>query len=185
MTVPEWAGASAIVDVGLGIVVRRNPDDVSCSEYGRVSVLITKRRSDAVYPGWWELPGGKVEAGETPDACVVRELREETGLLVRVLGPLGGVGDLVHEYPHATVRLHPRLCVLRGDSPPPANLLVADHRWVPADRLPEHQFPEANAPVIQVLGDWMNNGAARVIHEAERRGVTLPDRRRKAPARET
>lgn len=144
------------MDVGLAIVVRGVRDADVCSDDDRVVVLVTKRRADAVYAGWWELPGGKVEAGETIEACVERELLEETGVRARAVGPLPGVGQIVHAYPHATVRLHARLCALAPDSPPPANLLVADHKWVGARQLREHRFPEANEAVIESLAAWMS-----------------------------
>jgi len=66
-----------VIEVGLGLVIRT-------AGSGR-EVLITRRRADAVYAGYWEFPGGKVEAGESPEDCAVREVREEVGLIVRPL----------------------------------------------------------------------------------------------------
>ncbi len=60
--------------------------------------LIAQRPAHKSYPGEWELPGGKVEAGETPEAALVRELREELGIEV----PLGALEPLTffsHTYP--------------------------------------------------------------------------------------
>ena len=47
---------------------------------GEMRVLFSKRHDDAVLGGYWEFPGGKVEAGESREACVVRELKEELGI---------------------------------------------------------------------------------------------------------
>ena len=57
-------------------------------QHGRV--LAARRTRPAELRGLWELPGGKVEPGEDPDAAVVREVREELGCEVRVTGRLEG-----------------------------------------------------------------------------------------------
>lgn len=139
------------IDVGIGIVLKSNPISIQTKGDGQVAlvrVLITRRRHDTVYPGYWELPGGKLSPEESVDACVVRELREETGIEVFVFGELPGVE---HEYPHARVSLHPRLCVMTQGSLEPRNLQVAEHRWVEPAQLREFQFPEANERILKEL----------------------------------
>ncbi|MEO6565671.1 MAG: Nudix family hydrolase [Casimicrobiaceae bacterium] len=66
-------------------------------------VLLAQRPPGKAYAGYWEFPGGKLEAGESPHAALVRELREELGVVVRRAAPW-----LVQEfsYPHAQVELH-------------------------------------------------------------------------------
>ena len=66
----------------------------------RRQVLICQRKSDTVLAGYWELPGGKCDPGETPDVCAVREVREEVGIAVRAIR---GLEVIEHEYAYAHV----------------------------------------------------------------------------------
>ena len=81
-----------IVDVAAAVITR--PDG---------AFLLGQRAAGTFYPGYWEFPGGKVEAGETPRDALIRELREELGLRAETAWPW-----IVreHEYQHAHVRLH-------------------------------------------------------------------------------
>ncbi|RMF87229.1 MAG: (deoxy)nucleoside triphosphate pyrophosphohydrolase, partial [Nitrospirae bacterium] len=63
----------------------------------------------------WEFPGGKVEVGETLQAAVARECREEVGCAVAVVRPLPPIR---YRYPHARVTLHPFLCRPLGAAVP-------------------------------------------------------------------
>jgi 8-oxo-dGTP diphosphatase len=65
--------------------------------------LLAERPAGKPYAGWWEFPGGKIEAGESPYHALVRELHEELGIEVDVAHPWL---TRVYSYPHATVRLH-------------------------------------------------------------------------------
>jgi 8-oxo-dGTP diphosphatase len=65
--------------------------------------LLAERPAGKPYAGWWEFPGGKIEAGETPYHALVRELHEELGIEVEAAHPWL---TRVFAYPHATVRLH-------------------------------------------------------------------------------
>ncbi|MDP3427740.1 MAG: A/G-specific adenine glycosylase, partial [Humidesulfovibrio sp.] len=66
-------------------------------------VFIQKRRPDDVWPGLWEFPGGVIEPGETPEQAMVREFREETGLLVR---PAGKIAVVRMSYTRYRITLH-------------------------------------------------------------------------------
>lgn len=126
------------VEVAIGVLVQ--------NRQGVDHYLITLRPPDAVLGGFWEFPGGKVEPGESPRACVEREFREEVGLQVSVEESLG---VLEHTYEHAHVTLRPFRCRwLAGE---PRNLQVADHRWVRPKDLEQYDFPPANEPLLKLL----------------------------------
>lgn len=65
-------------------------------------ILIAKRSSSSSLPNKWEFPGGKVDAGETPEECLARELYEEFDIIVTVGNFLG---ESVYEYENKTIRL--------------------------------------------------------------------------------
>lgn len=90
---PPGPDGRAVVEVALGVAIDR--------ERGRF--LMGSRPAGKPYAGWWEFPGGKLEAGETPQACLRREFAEELGLTVGRADPWF---VLEHSYPHAYVRLH-------------------------------------------------------------------------------
>ena len=113
---------------------------------GPERVLICKRKADAVLGGCWEFPGGKCEPGESPAACALREVREETGLIVDVARVLAVIE---HDYPHARVRLHPFVCRWTAGALEPRE--VAEARWVPPGELRQYHFPEANAPLLRSI----------------------------------
>lgn len=79
-------------EVAVGILIR--PDD---------ALLLTSRPDGKPYAGYWEFPGGKVEAGETVAQALRRELQEELGVTI---GEVDVWRVTEHDYPHALVRLH-------------------------------------------------------------------------------
>jgi 8-oxo-dGTP diphosphatase len=80
------------VDVAVGVLVDRD---------GRF--LLTSRPEGKVYAGYWEFPGGKLEAGETVEAALRRELHEEIGIEI---GAVERWRVEIVDYEHARVRLH-------------------------------------------------------------------------------
>jgi 8-oxo-dGTP diphosphatase len=74
---------------------------------GSPEVLLAERPADKVYGGFWEFPGGKIEPGETAEAALIRELREELGIVVRA--PRALVTERF-SYPHAHVALEFFVC---------------------------------------------------------------------------
>ena len=108
--------------------------------------LITQRRRGSHLEGLWEFPGGKQEAGESPETCLKRELAEE-------LSASFAVGEkfttIRWEYPDRTVILHFFRCRLEsGTIEPRESQTMA---WVAADRLEEFDFPPADRELVARL----------------------------------
>jgi len=80
------------VDVAVGVLID-----------AQGSFLLTSRPEGKVYAGYWEFPGGKLEAGESVEQALRRELHEELGIEIGAAQPWKT--ELV-DYPHARVRLH-------------------------------------------------------------------------------
>lgn len=85
------------VEVAVGILIERD----ALGREGRF--LLTSRPEGKVYAGHWEFPGGKLEAGESVDAALRRELHEELGITIGAVHPWQVE---MFDYPHALVRLH-------------------------------------------------------------------------------
>ena len=90
------------VEVAVGVLIERDAQ----GREGRF--LLTSRPEGKVYAGHWEFPGGKLEAGETVEQALRRELIEELGITIGEAHPWQ---TEVMDYPHARVRLH--FCKLR------------------------------------------------------------------------
>jgi 8-oxo-dGTP diphosphatase len=90
---PREGGANRpVVDVAVGVLIR--PDG---------GFLLTSRPVGKVYAGYWEFPGGKLEAGESVAQALHRELHEELGITI---GPAMPWRVEMVDYPHALVRLN-------------------------------------------------------------------------------
>jgi 8-oxo-dGTP diphosphatase len=108
--------------------------------------LLAQRPAGKVYAGYWEFPGGKVEAGEAADRALERELHEELGIDARTAYPWL---TRVYTYPHATVRLNFfRVTEWRGDPHPREDQAIAWQRS--GAPIVEPMLP-ANAPVLAAL----------------------------------
>jgi len=109
-------------------------------------ILVTRRRRGSHLEGLWEFPGGKLEAGETPAACLARELTEE-------LSATFTVGELVEtvrwEYPDRTVVIHFFDCRQAGGEIAPTQEQAM--QWVEPARLLDYDFPPADRELIARL----------------------------------
>jgi 8-oxo-dGTP diphosphatase len=120
------------VDVAVGVLLQ--PD-------GRF--LLTSRPEGKVYAGYWEFPGGKLEAGESVEAALRRELQEELGITI---GPAEPWKIEVVDYPHARVRLH--FCKVRAWE---GEFQMRERQSMAWQTLPVEVFPvlPGTVPVLQ------------------------------------
>lgn len=115
-------------------------------------VLIARRPEGKSMAGLWEFPGGKMEAGETPEAAVIRELHEELSVKVTeaCLAPLTFVS---HDYEEFHILLHLFVCRRWEGTPTPREHQAI--RWVRPNRLRGFPMPPADEPLISHLADLL------------------------------
>jgi mutator protein MutT len=109
-------------------------------------ILIARRNDDKHMGGLWEFPGGKIEVGETPQQCIVRELLEEFNINVEA----GGfIAESIFDYGEKIVRLMGYdVKYLNGD------FVLSDHSeiaWIAKDQFSQFEFAPADLPIIEKL----------------------------------
>ena len=115
-------------------------------------ILLAQRPEGKSLAGLWEFPGGKVEAGETPEETLVRELEEELGIKTKVacLAPLSFAS---HTY--ETFHLLMPLYICRRYEGIPQGREGQTIKWVKAKALRDYPMPPADEPLIPVLQDLL------------------------------
>ena len=109
-------------------------------------VFVAQRDQDAHQGGLWEFPGGKVDAGETVEAAVSRELNEELGIFVDYAEP---VMQIKHDYTDRIVLLDVwQIARYRGE---PSGCEGQPVKWLAINELLAEQFPAANQAIV----DWL------------------------------
>jgi 8-oxo-dGTP diphosphatase len=118
---------------------------VACAIIEQNGTVLTAQRSAAMsLPLKWEFPGGKIEAGETAEECLIRELREELGVSVFIGSALS---PATHSYPDFTVTLYPFTCRLTGGT-----VSMYEHhalKWVEPQQMSDLDWAAADLPVIR------------------------------------
>ena len=115
-------------------------------------VLLAQRPEGKSMAGLWEFPGGKVEAGETPEAALIRELHEELGIdtWTSCLAPLTFAS---HTYPDFHLLMPVFACRRwKGIVQPQEGQQLA---WVRAKDLRNYPMPPADVPLIPMLQMWL------------------------------
>lgn len=110
-------------------------------------VLLCRRPEGKNQGGKWEFPGGKIEPGETGEAALARECREELDVELNVGEALA---DVVQDYPGCTVHLTLYTAHIRRGEP--RKLEHSDMKWVPVEQLREYDLCPADARFVDRLG---------------------------------
>ena len=109
-------------------------------------LVLAARRAGGHLDGHWEFPGGKIEAGESPEACLARELQEEFGITVDV-GQF--IAENVHDYGEKVVHLMAySVRHLAGD------FRLTDHDqicWLPRAELHSIKWAPADVPLVEAV----------------------------------
>jgi 8-oxo-dGTP diphosphatase len=123
------------IDV-VGAVILNEKDEVLCA----------LRSQNMSLPGLWEFPGGKIEANETPETSLIREIKEELNCSIEV-GKL--VADATHQYPTIIVRLITYMARIIQGTP-----TASEHEkiiWLPMNSLHTLEWAPADLPTIEAL----------------------------------
>ena len=107
-------------------------------------VLICQRSSRMKLPLKWEFPGGKIEKGESKEACLIREIKEELGIDIAINTELETV---YYKYDDFSIQLYPFVATLVSGAP--KAIEHAQWRWVSSDELLNYDWAAADLPIVK------------------------------------
>lgn len=127
----------------------RQPVPVVCAVIGRGGrVLLAQRPAHKHLPLKWEFPGGKVDAGEAPEAAIVREIREELGCAIVITRALP---RFTHDYGTVVIEMIPFVCALADGSAEPHPCEHVAVEWTHAAQLTRYDLAPADLPIVSML----------------------------------
>ena len=128
--------------------------EVAAAVIVRDGSLLATERGYGPWKDWWEFPGGKMEDGETPEAALVREIREELDAEL-------SIDKFLHtvewDYPDFHLTMHCYLCSLTSDS-----LRLNEHeaaRWLTADTLRSVRWLPADLELLPLIEKELHSGS--------------------------
>jgi len=133
-------------------------------------ILSVRRSADKHLAGYWEFPGGKLEEGETLEACLKRELEEELGINA-CIGDY--IGQSTYDYGNKLIRLHAFMVPVNS-----VEMSLTDHdksKWLSFDELDDVEWAPADIPIVHQLKTYLfyRNNVDSYI--AETLPVEIPD----------
>ncbi|MNK03702.1 8-oxo-dGTP diphosphatase [compost metagenome] len=119
--------------------------DVTCAiiENEAAKVLVAQRGAQMKLPLKMEFPGGKVEPGERPEACLIREIKEELDVNIEIISSLSANQ---HSYSDFSINLIPFICRIKD-----GEIVLREHEmchWVAIDELLSLDWAEADIPIV-------------------------------------
>lgn len=110
-------------------------------------ILCTQRSEKMAHPGKWEFPGGKIEQNESPERCILREIKEELDIEIRILKAIPSVRHAYQE--SRIIELIPFICSYTSGA-----IKLREHQqyiWLPVERLVELDWAAADLPIVAYL----------------------------------
>lgn len=120
----------------VGAIILNEADEVLCA----------LRSPEMSLSNYWEFPGGKIEAGETIQEAIIREIKEELDCEIEALEVFN---DYTHEYEHVFVNLITVICKLANGIPTASE--HAELKWVSKQNLKTLEWAPADIPAVELL----------------------------------